>query len=486
MEKKILVLNASSGISGDMTVGALLDLGADQDVLLRAIDSLQLEGAQVAISRVKRSALDACDFDVVLDSEHENHDHDMAYLHPDRFSAGDASEPDHDHHGSDCHENDHQDHSHLDHGSHDHGHDGHDHHDHNQHKHGCHDHDHHGHGHHHHHGRNLADIERILRSGDLSEGALSLALKVFRVVAEAESKVHGETIERVHFHEVGAVDSIIDIAAAAVCIDNLGITDVIVTDLSEGTGTVMCQHGLLPVPVPATAQILSSYHLSFGILQNVKGELITPTGAAILAALKAGETLPERFRIVRNGLGAGKRDYATSGILRAMLIDAADSGKHTGAAARIENREGRDEIIKLETNIDDSTGEALGAVMDLLLEEGAKDVFYVPAYMKKNRPSYVLNVICSETDKARLEEVIFRNTTTIGIREIPCGRTVLPRQEKTLETPWGMAEIKICRIGGDSVIYPEADSVKTLSRMNGIGYAEMYHLVKAYASGTVV
>ena len=106
--------------------------------------------------------------------------------------------------------------------------------------------------------------------------------------------------------------------------------------------------------------------------------------------------------------------------------------------------------------------------------------------MKKNRPSYVLNVICSETDKARLEEVIFRNTTTIGIREIPCGRTVLPRQEKTLETPWGMAEIKICRIGGDSVIYPEADSVKTLSRMNGIGYAEMYHLVKAYASGTVV
>ena len=447
MEKKILVLNASSGISGDMAVGALLDLGADQEVLLDAVSSLHLEGARVVISRVKKSALDACDFDVVLDSDHENHDHDMAYLHPDRLAMMD-----------------------------DHGH--------------GHEHEHsHEHGHHLHHGRNLSDIEAILRSGNLTDHALDLALRIFEVVAEAESKVHGEPVERVHFHEVGAVDSIIDTAATAVCLDNLGITDVIVTDLSEGTGTVMCQHGLLPIPVPATTQILLTHQIPFRVLENVEGELITPTGAAILAALNPGYRLPERFRVTGMGLGAGKRDYATSGLLRAMLIEpektgeqerASGSGRDAGRddMSMTKGREESDGIIKLETNIDDCTGETLGAVMEILMSEGAKDVYCIPAYMKKNRPAYVLNVLCSAEDKERLEEIIFRNTTTIGIRVIPCERTVLPRESKLVETPWGKADVKVCRIKEDRVVYPEADSVRRLSRENGIGYAEMYHMVK--------
>ena len=474
MEKKILVLNASSGISGDMTVGALLDLGADQDVLRAAIDSLHLEGARIEISRVKKSALDACDFDVILDAEHENHDHDMAYLHPGYH--------DHEHHHDhEDHEHEHHDHEHHhDHEDHDHGHHGHEHH---------HDHGHdHEHGHHH-HGRNLTDIEAILRSGSLTDRALELALKIFSVVAQAESRVHGEPLERVHFHEVGAVDSIIDIAAVAVCIDNLGITDVIVTDLSEGTGTVMCQHGLLPVPVPATAQILSAHQIPFGILEYVRGELITPTGAAILAALDAGNQMPARFRILRTGLGAGKREYATAGVLRAMLIE---PDKSADGADRCRPEAGfpddaddgkspdRDRIVKLETNIDDSTGEALGAVMELLMEAGAKDVCFIPAYMKKHRPAYILNVICRQEDRERLEEIIFRNTTTIGIREILCARTVLPRRSLSVETPWGKADAKECRIGEEKVIYPEAESVKRLSREQGIGYSEMYHQIKEF------
>ena len=451
MGKKILVFNASSGISGDMTVGALLDLGADQEILRNAIDSLHLEGASVEISRVKKSALDACDFNVVLDEEHENHDHDMEYLHPE-----------HDHHHEHVQDDDHHhDHEHVH--EHDHHHD-HDHeHDHNHH----HDHE---HVHHHHHGRNLADIEAILRSGNLTDRALDLALKIFRIVAEAESKVHGEPIERVHFHEVGAVDSIIDIAAVAVCLDNLDITEAIITDLSEGTGTVMCQHGLLPIPVPATSRILCDHQIPFSILGGVKGELITPTGAAIAAAIMSQEHLPERFRLIRMGLGAGKREYATSGVLRAMLIEPEEAAE-----------EGRDEIIKLETNIDDSTGEALGAVMELLFREGARDVYYTPAYMKKNRPAYVLNVLCRKEEKEGLEEIIFRNTTTIGIREIPCGRAILPRKSMEVETPWGKAEVKVCRIGADSVAYPEAESVMWLSQASGIGYPEMYHKVKVLA-----
>lgn len=489
MEKKILVLNASSGISGDMTVAALLDLGADQEVLRGALDSLHLEGARIEISRVKKSALDACDFDVVLDKAHENHDHDMAYLHPERYSHDDGGHDndhhheDHDHHdGHDHHHDGHdhhlEDHDHH-HDGHDHHHDGHDHHheDHDHH-HDGHDHHHDEHSHHHHHGRNMGEIEQILRSGNLTERALTLALKIFEVVAMAESKVHGEAPEKVHFHEVGAVDSIIDIAAAAVCIDNLGITDVIVTDLAEGTGTVMCQHGLLPIPVPATSQILSAHQIPFRVLGNVQGELITPTGAAILAALEAGDTLPDRFRIVRTGLGAGKREYNTAGVLRAMLIEPAEaSGKESAAA--------RDEIIKLETNIDDCTGEALGVVMELLLEAGARDVFYLPVYMKKNRPAYLLSVICLEADKTRLEEIIFRNTTTIGIREIACGRAVLPRKILTLDTPWGSADVKVCRIGSDSVVYPEADSIVRLSRENHTGYPEMYHNIMEYASNAL-
>lgn len=298
--------------------------------------------------------------------------------------------------------------------------------------------------------------------------ALELSLKIFRVVAEAESKVHGEPVERVHFHEVGAVDSIIDIAAVSVCLDNLGITDVIVTDLSEGTGTVMCQHGLLPVPVPATSQILLAHQIPFHVLNHVQGELITPTGAAILAALDVTYQLPDQFRIVSMGLGAGKREYATAGVLRAMLIEP-------------EEHDDQDGILKLETNIDDCTGEALGAVMDALLEEGARDVYYTPTYMKKNRPAYILNVLCDREKKARLEEIIFRNTTTIGIREIPCTRTVLPREIRTVETPWGSAEVKICRVGTDRVVYPEAESVMRLSRISGVGYPEMYHQVKTAA-----
>ncbi len=168
------------------------------------------------------------------------------------------------------------------------------------------------------------------------------------------------------------------------------------------------------------------------------------------------------------GLGAGKREYATSGVLRAMLIEP-------------EMAENRDAIIKLETNIDDSTGEALGIVMEILMEEGALDAYYSPVYMKKHRPAYVLNVLCTKEDKDRLEDIIFRNTTTIGIREIACERKILPRKIMSVETPWGMADVKLCRIGEDTVIYPEADSVSSLCKAAGVGYTEMYHRIKAYA-----
>lgn len=457
--QKTLYLDCSSGISGDMTVAALLDLGADRKVLEDALASLPLEGCRIEISTVTKSGLRACDFHVILDAEHENHDHDMEYLHG--HSHGENSgtaihEPDrhpHDHPGR-LHSHDQlpleQNQSHHSHGQ-------------PPLEQGQHHHSQHPH----HHGRNLNEIRDILSGGRLSERALKLALKIFRIVAEAESQVHGKPLEEVHFHEVGAVDSIVDIAAVSVCIDNLGIENVIIPFLTEGCGQVRCQHGLLPVPVPATTAILTAHQIPLHI-SSVQGELVTPTGAAIAAALRTHDRLPEEFKIVRTGLGAGKREYETAGILRAMMIE--DAGTDY------------DRILMLETNMDDCTGEAMGFVMEELLTAGALDVFYTPIYMKKHRPAYQLSVMCPPEKRRDMEALIFRHTTTIGLRAYEVQRTKLLRKIISLETPWGMADVKQCQFHDEVYYYPESDSILQLSQANQMSFTEMYHEVKEYAA----
>ena len=279
-----------------MTVGALLDLGADQKVLEKALASLPIQGFQTEVTRVKKSALDACDFLVKLDAEHENHDHNMNYLYGH-------------HHGEEHHEHCH-DHVHDDDHTHTHEHDDHD-------AHGEETHDHH---HHHHEHRGMKEILAILEQADLSEGARRLAVKIFTILGEAEAKAHGTTLDQVHFHEVGAIDSIVDIVSAAVCFDNLGIEQVIVPFLCEGSGTVRCQHGILPIPVPAVANIATANRLRLR-MTGAKGEYVTPTGAAIVAAVRTSEKLPETFVIEKIGLGAGKREQELPGILRAMILN---------------------------------------------------------------------------------------------------------------------------------------------------------------------
>lgn len=431
----ILYLECLSGISGDMTVAALLDLGADEEVLRRALSSLPLDGFSVEIKRVVKSGLDVCDFNVVLDEAHENHDHDMEYL----YGSGE-----HDH-GPDGHGG----HGHREHG-------------HEEHEHG--EHIHKEHSHHHHEHRGLKEILHIIDHAEITDRAKETACRIFRILAEAESAAHGVPAEEVHFHEVGAVDSIVDIVAAAVCLDNLNITRAAVPALCEGSGFVRCQHGMIPVPVPAVANIARANGLKLK-LTEVQGELVTPTGAAIVAAIKTEDTLPESFTIVKTGMGAGKRSYERPGILRAMLIRGEESR--------------RDTICKLETNIDDCTGEMLGYVMDRLFEEGARDVHYMPVFMKKNRPAYQLNVICSEEDADRLEQVIFAETTTIGIRRLRMERTVLPREIIRVNTPLGQAAVKVCRLDGENRYYPEYADAARLSRENKRPFMEVYEIIKA-------
>ncbi len=305
---------------------------SDEAAVLAALESLPVQGFSVRVSRVAKQGLDACDFDVVLDAAHENHDHDMDYLHghahgvaasPAELGPGHAHGDDHPHghgQGAPCDGGG---------AAHDHGH---------SHVHGeghSHDHSHprgsHGHAHGHHRAagpshchehRNLADVLAIVDGAAMADRARAIARRIFSILAEAEAKAHGRPVEQVHFHEVGAVDSIADIVAIAVAFDSLGIDEVVVPSLSEGRGTVRCQHGIIPVPVPAVVNIAQAHGLALSLLP-VEGELVTPTGAAAVAALRTADALPERFTIKRVGLGAGKRDYATSGLLRVLVIEGA-------------------------------------------------------------------------------------------------------------------------------------------------------------------
>ena len=283
-----LIIDGTSGISGDMTVAALLDLGASEEHLREQLATLPVDGFTIAVTRANKHGIDACDFDVQLAEELENHDHDMAWLYGNEAAA----EHTHEHH-------------HHDHGEH------------------AHDHDHEGHHHaRHHHHRSLADVTAIIDGSQLSDGAKRRALAIFSVLAAAEAKAHGKTPDTVLFHEVGAVDSIVDVCSVAISLDDLGIEDIVVESLSEGHGTIRCAHGLMPIPVPAVVNLCQAGNITL-TPAPVAGELVTPTGAAIVAALRTSDQLPPRYRIEAVGYGAGKRPYeGCSGTLRCLLVHA--------------------------------------------------------------------------------------------------------------------------------------------------------------------
>lgn len=455
---KILYLECGTGISGDMAVAAMLDLGADQEKLLKVLEGIPGHGFKVQISRVKKAGIDCCDFNVILDEEHDGHDHDMEYLYghleEESGHADHTHSHDHEHEHRHDHEHEHDGHEHDHHHDHDHDH----HHD-------------HGHGHHHHH-TGMKEIREIIGNLEMTEGARALALRIFEILAQAESEAHGVPVDEVHFHEVGAIDSIIDIVAAAVCFDDLGIRNVAVTEITEGSGTVRCQHGILQVPVPAVANIAKAHRLSMRFTSR-KGELVTPTGAAIAAALRTQEELPERFVIERTGLGAGKREYEIPSILRAMVIEPCGRMQ--------ENGRGKDTVWKLECDIDDSTGEQLGYALEKLYQEGAREAHFAPVFMKKNRPGWELTVICDREHLQKLEDVIFSQTTTIGIRKQEMERTVLTRKTVDVETRFGVIPVKVSGEGTYKRVHPEYEKVSGAASEHGVPFGAVYDEVLTMA-----
>ena len=396
---KYLYFEGACGISGDMTVASLLDLGASREKLDKAIESLHLEGFHYHIERKNSYSISGLDFDVHL--HHHDEPHEEHY---------------HEHH--------------------------------------------HGEHHHHHEHRHLSDVYAIIDGADINDKARSLAKKIFDIVAEAEAKAHGVDKTEVHFHEVGAIDSIVDIISAAVLLDDLGIDKVIVTGLSEGTGTIMCQHGELPVPVPAVMNIAETHKIPLRPTAN-KDEMVTPTGIAIIAALHPQNELPKTYKIIKSGIGLGKRDFGHANFLRTMII---------------EDVEDKGAMYALECNIDDCSAEVLGLAMEKIFAAGAYDVHFEPCYMKKNRPAYMLRAITSADKLEAVEYAVFKYTTTIGLRKYPVDRTCMDRKIIKVSLEFGEVEVKVSSFK-DIVRYaPEFESVKKLTEATGKDFQLIYNL----------
>ncbi len=433
---KILYYDCFSGISGDMNLGALLDLGVSREVLISGLQRLKIGGWRIEISSDQRHGITGTRVTVITEEDEPRQATDEAHEHGDGHR----------------HEND-DNHGH----SHDHNHD---------HDHG-HSHD-HNHDNHHEH-RNLGDIEKIIKESDLPPEVRELAVKIFRHIAEAEAAVHDKPLHEIHFHEVGALDSIIDIVGAAICLNDLGADRVYVSEIELGGGMVKCQHGLLPVPAPATARIISGFPVTTG---GVNFEATTPTGAAIIAAI--AEPLPPsmKFIIRKSGYGVGqKNNPSRPNLLRIYLAETAGEAEK-GHTAKL-----------VECNIDDLNPEMSEYISGRLFAAGAGDVWFTPVIMKKGRPAFTLSLICEEEQLDAVREILFTESTTIGLRVSSFTKETLHREFEEIETRFGKVTIKKSYFTGRLVsVKPEADRCAAIAAATGIPMKQVIQEITSLVS----
>ncbi|HST79485.1 MAG TPA: nickel pincer cofactor biosynthesis protein LarC [Verrucomicrobiae bacterium] len=437
---RIAYLECFSGISGDMFIGALIDAGVPPEVFVRTVEALGVD-ARLEIKRVDRSGISATKVDVIAAGEKE--------LPREEFWAKEQAEHhaqahmhSHSHEGGLSHSHG-EGHSH----SHEHGH-GHDH---------SHSHDHenesgHSHSHAHAH-RGLNEIREIIGKASISQSAKERAIRIFEALGTAEAKVHNSDIEKIHFHEVGAIDAIVDIVCAAVGSEALGVDEWICSPLNVGGGTVVCAHGTFPIPAPATLELLKHAPVYSGEIQK---ELVTPTGAAIVSVLASRFSQFPQMKPEKSGYGAGSRDFKGSpNVVRLTIGDAAQLD---ALPARIE------EITILEANVDDMTPQIFGYVMERALALGALDVFGTAVQMKKNRPGILLTVLCPPEKKLALTRLIFTETTTLGVRIRQESRAVLARRHVNVRTPWGEVRMKLANLNGSVSNYaPEYEDCRSIA-----------------------
>ena len=424
---KAIYLETFAGISGNMLLGALLDAGFPIDVLKQELTKLNLGEYELVHQRANKLGIDAQYFNVLLPHGHEHshnhkhHHHEEQHFHCQEYAHTYDPAHHHEHH----HENKHEEHAHE-----------------------HHHHDELPHTHHHHEHRNLKAVMEIIDGSTLSQSIKDKAREVFTAIAVAEAKVHGKTVEEVHFHEVGAVDTIIDIVGCLLGLEYLGIEKVYVSKITTGHGFVKCAHGLMPVPAPATAELLQGLPQEKG---RVAKELTTPTGAALAKVLgEAALELPEGFACEKIAYGAGTWDLEIPNVLRV----------HVGSVAN----EKEASILEVACNIDDMSGEVFAYVIERLLLAGALDAWAEPIVMKKGRPAYKLVFLVSEDKLVSLLDVVFEETTTLGVRYHKVERSTLERRSTVVATPFGSVAVKYGFCNGAIVnIAPEFESCKEIA-----------------------
>jgi uncharacterized protein (TIGR00299 family) protein len=487
-EMRIAYLDCFSGISGDMFLGALVDAGVPKELLEQTVAALNI-GARLEISRVKRNGISAIKVDVYSNGEKDlpreiywERQAEQAGRSRDHHEGGEHTHPgDHDRRHSHSHEAEpvallehnyalqsapsgagltsprHAKAGHPESEPHQHEHE-------------------HDHSHTHENGRGLSEIRNMIRKAAITEGAKTTAIAIFEALGAAETKVHDTNIEKIHFHEVGAVDAMVDIVCATVGAEALGIDEIVCSPLNVGGGTVKCAHGTLPVPAPATLELLRDTPV---YSSGIQAELVTPTGAAIVKTLvKRFAPLP-RMKVEKTGYGAGTRDF--DGHANVLRLTIGETQPTLSADVP------QDTITVLEANIDDLNPQVFGYVMDRLLEEGALDAFGIPVQMKKNRPGMVLTVLCRTEDASKLTHLIFTETTTLGVRQREEKREALARQWVTVATRWGNVRLKVASMDGTVTNYaPEYEDCRRIAAEHHVPLKSvMQNAIQAYmkASG---
>ena len=444
---RIAYLECFSGMSGDMFLGALVDAGVQPQTLESTVAALNV-GARLEISRVVRSGISAIKVDVWIDGEKDlpreeywerqaaaghstAHDHSAADEHSHQREESRASRPL-------AHKHEHT----------------------------------HEHAQSHKHGRGLTEIRKIISGAAISDGAKKIAIAIFEALGRAEAKIHNTSVESVLFHEVGAVDAMVDIVCAAVGTEALGVGEIICSPLNVGGGTVKCAHGTFPVPAPATVELLADAPV---YSSGLHAELVTPTGAAIVKTLASRFAAFPEMKIVKSGYGAGTRDFP--GHPNVVRLTIGESASHALAA-----KTASETITVLQANLDDLNPQVFGYVIDRLLEEGALDVFGVPVQMKKNRPGMLLTVLCKPEDANKLTQLIFTETTTLGVRRRDEMRQTLARRWESVSTPWGDVRIKIASMNGTVTNYaPEYEDCRRIAAEHHVPLKEvMGGAIEAY------
>jgi hypothetical protein len=402
---RLLYYDCFAGISGDMNLGALIDLGVDVAYLKSELARLPVHGYDLKVEKGIRKGISGTKVDVVIDDHHRQMQH--VHGHP------------HDH----------------------------------------------GQGHHHHEHQSYREIRQMILSSSLDPQVKDLSLAIFEKIAQAEAKIHARPVDEVHFHEVGAIDSIVDIVGAAICLHNLKPDGIQCSTVELGGGSVECAHGTYPVPAPATAEIVRQMPVRKG---TVDYEATTPTGAAILAACVNSFTDQTDFTIVKTGYGLGTKDTAFPNVLRVFLCETRQNASTETVSSYI-----------VECNIDDMNPELYDYIIDSLFSAGAKDVFITPIIMKKSRPAVKLSILCTADAENRVNEILFRETSTIGVRKYAIDKTMLERRTEQVHTRYGDVRVKSAFYQGVCIkSKPEYEDCMKIAREKGVSIHQVYREVE--------